>query len=131
MQKYYVQIKILGCRTWQFIYLVNFSVVGWHQIHLQPLYVKFLPENTSINFYWGSCHVLLSKCTFPIHHYLRKVCSHNGGKYTQENLKSYSVLKHKRQFNILVHTTQLVNDEHNSFTGLVPQTHLLPWRKTA
>lgn len=109
--------------------LFNLSAAAWYQIHLQPLYVKSLPENTGINLDWGS--VLLSVCTRFPHITNRKKSAAIVEEHTQENLKSYSVLKDKRQFNMLVHTTHLVNDEHNSFTGLVPQTHLLPWRKTA
>lgn len=101
------------------VYLFHLSVAGWYQIHLQPLYVKSLPENTGINLDWGS--VLLSVCTHFPHITNWKKSAAIVKEHTQENLKSYSVLKDKRQFNMLVHTTHLVNDEHNSFTGLVPQ----------
>lgn len=108
------------------IYLFNLSVAGLHQIHMQPLYMKPLPENTKVLTFTEAL------CCCPNAHISHTSLLEEGlqpwcrNAHTQKNLKSYYMLKHKRLFNMLVHTTQLVNDEHNSFTGFVSQTHLLP-----
>lgn len=128
MHKYYVQIKILECRPWQFIYLFNLSVAGWHKIHLQPLYVKSLPENTSINFHWGS--VLVSKCTHFPHTTTWEKFAAIGEECTHRKTRKVT-LSWRIKGNLLCwYIPQLVNNEHNSFIGFVSQTQFLPWRKT-
>lgn len=126
----YVQIKILGCRTWQFIYLFNLSVARWHQIHLQPLYVKSLPENSSINFYWDSVGVEMH--SFPTHHSWEKFAA-IGEERTHRKTWKVTLFWRIKGNLLCWYIPQLVNNEHNehnSFTGLVSQKHLLPWRKT-
>lgn len=105
-----------------FIYLFNLSVAGWHQIHLQPLYVKSLPENSSINFYWDS--VLVSKFTHFPHTTTWEKFAAIGEEHTHR--KTWKVtLCWRIKGNLLCwYIPQVVNNEHNSFTRLVSQTHL-------